>query len=133
MNWDSFDLLLRHLDLLWWFLTALIFAEINICLSVAFPSNIDLLPDFSVSYQRNREGQLYVAGSRPMLTPNSKRPKDEEETGPRADLSRRGVIDDTEDRLAKQNCICHFLVLPAPVQTTVWGIWGICTHVVDVN
>lgn len=116
-----------------WFLTTLTFAEINISLSVAFPSNIDQLLDFSVSYQRNREDQLYGARSHPMLTANSNRAKDEEETGPCADLSRRSVIDDTEDRLAKQNCICHFLVLLASVQTTVWGIWGICTHVVDVN
>lgn len=33
LNWDSFVLLLRHVDLLWWFLTALIFAEINMSFS----------------------------------------------------------------------------------------------------
>lgn len=43
---------------------------------------------------------------------------------PCADLSRRGVIDDTEGRLEQQNCNCHFLVLLASVQTTAWGHLG---------
>lgn len=41
-----------------------------------------------------------------------------------ANLSRRGVIDDTEGRLARQNCNCHFLVLLASVQATTWGHLG---------
>lgn len=94
-------------------------------LSMTFTGNAaQLLHIVSKSDFMSDDGYVNRRQRQPRMVPKMKK-----KPRPRADPSRRrGVIDDTEGRLARQNCNCHFLGSLASVQTTAWGAsGGICT------